>query len=292
MRDLDKSPMLREEMDMPDPLFPMKIHRNRFGKSGQTTFPNHWHAHLEFIHVMEGEARFTCNAEQYDAKPGDIFVFNSTDLHYGITLSENVFYYAIIIDPVLLHSRTVDAVETKYIAPIASSRLRFANKVSDDPLVRESLTSLIEEFFGEAFGYELAVKSWIYRLLTALLRHHVAVQFSHEEYSSRLRKLERIDPVLRHIEEHYSRKLSVEELAAVAKMSRYHFGRTFKELTDRSVTDYINFVRVNRSEFDLRHSDKTITEIALTHGFHDVYYFSRLFKSYKGVPPTALRKTN
>ncbi|RUS47823.1 AraC family transcriptional regulator [Cohnella sp. AR92] len=289
---MEKPSMLREEMDMPDPLFPMKIHRCLYEKSGLTTFPNHWHAHLEFIYVVEGRARFTCNSQTYDAVPGDIFILNSADLHHGITLSERLFYYAVIVDPSLLHSRTVDAVEAKYIAPIASSRIRFENKISDDPLVRESLSSLIEEFFGKAFGYELAVKSWIYRLLTALLRHHVAVQFSPEEYSSRLRKLERIDPVLRHIEENYSRRLSVEELAAVARMSRYHFGRMFKELTDRSVTDYINFVRVNRCEYDLRHTDKTITEIALTHGFHDVYYFSRLFKSYKGVPPTALRKIN
>ncbi|MBB6730005.1 AraC family transcriptional regulator [Cohnella zeiphila] len=288
---MEKSPVLREEMDMPDPLFPIKIHHCRYEKTGATTFAHHWHEHLEFLYVVEGEARFSCNSETHDVVPGDIVIVNSADLHHGISLSDRLFYYAVIVDPALLHSHTVDTVEAKFITPIAQGRIRFANKISDDPIVRESLTSLIGEFNGQAFGYELAVKSWLYRLLTALLRRHTAVSLSPEQYSSRLRRLERLDPVFRHIEERYADKITVDELAGIARMSRFHFGRVFKELTNRSVTDYLNFVRINKSEYDLRHSEKTITEIALENGFGDVYYYSRLFKSYKNVTPSSLRKS-
>jgi AraC-like DNA-binding protein len=289
---MEKSPVLREEMNMPDPLFPIKIHHCRYEKTGATTFSHHWHEHLEFLYVVEGEARFSCNSESHDVVPGDIVIVNSADLHHGISLSDRLFYYAVIVDPSLLHSHTVDTVEAKYMTPIAQGRIRFANKIPDDPIVRESLTSLIEEFNGRAFGYELAVKSWLYRLLTALLRRHAAVSLSPEQYSSRLRRLERLDPVFRHIEERYADKITVDELAAIARMSRFHFGRVFKELTNRSVTDYLNFVRINKSEYDLRHSEKTITEIALENGFGDVYYYSRLFKSYKNVTPSSLRKSS
>jgi len=287
---MEKSPVLREEMDMPNPLFPIKIHHCRFRKTGVTTFPHHWHEHLEFLYVVEGEARFSCNSESYDVSPGEMIVVNSADLHHGISLSDQLFYYAVIVDPALLHSRTVDAVETKFTMPIAQGRIRFANRIADDPDVRESLVALIDEFNGRAYGYELAVKAWLYRLLTGLLRRHAAVTLSPEQYSSRLRRLERLDPVFRHIEEHYADKITVDELASIARMSRFHFGRVFKELTNRSVTDYLNFVRINKSEYDLRHSEKTITEIALENGFGDVYYYSRLFKSYKNVTPSSLRK--
>ncbi|MCC3376187.1 AraC family transcriptional regulator [Cohnella sp. REN36] len=289
---MDKSPALREPMDMPDPFFPMKLHHCRFAQSGVTTFPHHWHEHLEFLYVVKGEARFSCNSESYDVAAGDLIVINGTDLHHGISLSDDLFYYALIVDPALLHSHTVDTVEAKYITPITQNRIRFANKIGrDEQDARACLAALIEEIGNREFGYELAVKSWLYRLLTVLLRHHVAAHFSPADYSSRIRQLERLDPVFRHVEEHYAERLTVDRLAGIARMSRFHFSRVFKELTNRSVTDYINFVRINKSEYELRHTEKTIAEIATANGFNDIYYFSRLFKSYKNVSPSTLRKT-
>ncbi|MDG0790924.1 AraC family transcriptional regulator [Cohnella ginsengisoli] len=133
------------------------------------------------------------------------------------------------------------------------------------------------------------MKSCLYRLLAVMLRGHVAESMPEGELASRIRRLTRIEPVLQHIEANYARRLDVETLAGVAGMSRYHFSRVFKELTSRSVTDYVNLVRIGRCEQDLRYTNKTISEIALEHGFSDIYYFSRLFKSYRGVSPSSLR---
>lgn len=283
---------LLEPMDMPDPRFPMKVHHCRVAHAGMTAFDHHWHHHLEFLYIVDGSARITCNSESFDVSPGELIVVNSTDLHHGISLSDDLFYYAVIVDPSLLHSHTPDSAEAKFITPITQSRIRFAHKVAGDDAVRVSLLSLIEEYDNGAFGYELAVKSWLYRLLTLLLRGHVAMHLTPDQYDSRVRRLERMDAVFRYIEDRYADKISIDELAAVACLSRFHFGRVFKELTNRSVTDYINFVRINKSEYDLRHTSKSITEIALATGFSDVYYFSRLFKAYKNVPPSALRDSH
>ncbi len=290
--EVEKPQALKEPMDMPDPHFPIKLHHCRFDRRGATTFPHHWHEHLEFLYFVEGEARITCNSQSFDAGPGDLIVVNSTDLHHGVSLSDRLFYFAVILDPSLLHSQLIDAVETKYITPITQNRILFRNRIHGDPAVAECIESLIREYESREFGYELAVKSWLYRLLTVLLRHHVYASQSLEAYSARVRHLERFGPVFRHIEENYRHKITVDELAAIASLSRFHFCRQFKELTDKTVSEYINFVRLGKAEFLLRHTAMSIAEVAAEAGFNDIYYFSKLFKTHKKSPPSRFRSEN
>jgi transcriptional regulator GlxA family with amidase domain len=76
----------------------------------------------------------------------------------------------------------------------------------------------------------------------------------------------------------------------MAGLSRFHFSRLFKELTGRSVTEYVNGIRIGRAEYLLYNTTMTVSEIALAAGFHDIYYFSRIFKKFKNVAPTEMRK--
>lgn len=286
---MDRNPALLEPMDMPDPSFPLKVHHCHCERVGTLTFAQHWHEHLEFLYVVEGKARFSCNANSYDVGPGDLIVVNCADLHHGVCLSDHLFYYAVIVDPELLHSHRIDSAEAKFITPIVRSRLRFVNRIENDSVVKNSLDELIAELERKEFAYELSVKACLYRLLAAMLRNHVAERMPEEELAARIRQLKRLEPALRHIEEHYAERLDVETLAALTGMSRFHFSRVFKALTSRSITDYINSVRIGRCEQDLRDTAKSISEIALEHGFSDIYYFSRLFKRYRGVTPSSLR---
>ncbi|WP_276358315.1 helix-turn-helix transcriptional regulator [Cohnella caldifontis] len=283
---MQKPPLLREPMDMPDPHFPLKIHHLRFDQPGVVTFANHWHEHLEFLYIVDGEARITCNSFACDAAAGDLIVVNSTDLHQGICLSDRLVYFAVILDPSLLHSQRADAVETKYIAPITQNRILFRNRIQEDPEAVQCIDSLIREYRGKEFGYELAVKAHLYRLLAVLLRRHVASSLSPQEYASRIRNLERFGPVFRYIDERFKTKITVDQLADAASLSRYHFCRQFKQLTGKTVSAYINQVRVNKAEFLLRNMGMSVTEAAAEVGVGDIYYFSKLFKAYKQVPPS------
>jgi len=287
---LEKLLSYREPMDMPDPYFPIKLHRTQLNEYGSTAFMHHWHEHIEFLFFVEGKAMVECNSERLYVGAGDLVVVNSTDLHHGICLSDNLFYFALIADTSLLHSHSVDAVEMKYITPITQNRISFQNKISNDPEVNSCFTSLIEEFENREFGYELAVKSYLYRLLTILLRKYMARLLKPNEYQMRIKNLERFDPIYQYIEENYQSKIMVDELAKQVNMSRFHFSRLFKELTNKTISDYVNFVRVNKSEYLLRNTSMSISEIALATGFNDIYYYSRLFKSYKKIAPSKIRR--
>jgi AraC-like DNA-binding protein len=279
-----------EPMDMPNPYFPIKVHRCKATQYGQIMFPNHWHKHMEFLYFISGKAAIACNSVEYIVQSGALIVMNSNDLHAGVSLSDDLFYYAIILDPSLLQSHAMDAVETKFITPITENLILFNNKIENDAPIINSILSIVSELDHQEMGYELAIKSHLFAILTLLLRGYVAQILTFNDYKARLINLERFTPILEYIEAHFHQELSVELLADKAGLSRFHFGRLFKALTGKSVTDYINNARIRRAEYLLRNTPLTISEIALTVGYHDIYYFSRIFKKYKDVPPSQMQK--
>jgi AraC-like DNA-binding protein len=284
-----KSSSLREPMPMPDPSFPVKLHQDRANEMGSTLFPHHWHEHLEFLYFMSGTATIECGSTPLQPQVGDLIVVNSNELHYGISTSTNLMYYVLIVDISLLHSYSLDAVETKFITPILQNRILFQNLISQDENITACILSFIQEMENKELGYELSIKSHLYWLLSLLVRKYVAPATDLNQYRLRVRDLERLAPVFKYIEDCYADKLTVQELADRTGLSRFHFSRLFKQLTDKSLIEYINLIRINKSEELLKHTRMSISEVAHATGFNDIYYFSRTFRKLKNVSPTQWR---
>ncbi len=288
---MEKHADYKEPMPMPNPSFPIKVNPPFSHKfvSGQTLFVHHWHEHMEFLFFTSGSAVIECGSTPIACRSGDLCVVNSNELHYGFSTSENLSYYAMIVDISLLHSHAMDAVETKFITPIARNQILFQNLVSGDEEINRCMQMLIHELHQQELGYELSVKSQLYGLLSLLVRKYVAATSKLDAYRHRLKGLERLAPVFAYIDDHYKEKLSVEQLASIAGLSRYHFSRLFKQLTDKSLIEYVNLIRINKAENMLRGKSMNISEIAMATGFSDIYYFSRTFKKLKKMSPTEWR---
>ena len=96
--------------------------------------------------------------------------------------------------------------------------------------------------------------------------------------------------VVEYIEEHLDASLSLEQLAAVARLSPYHFARQFKTATGLPPHQYVILRRVERAKQLLEAStDLSLAEVAADAGFSDQSQFSRHFKRLVGVTPRQFR---
>lgn len=75
------------------------------------------------------------------------------------------------------------------------------------------------------------------------------------------------------------------------KLDRTYLYKLFKKETGFSVGEYIIRYRVERASMMLKRSDMSIKNIAIAVGFMDQLYFSKIFKKYMHMSPTAYRKT-
>jgi len=98
----------------------------------------------------------------------------------------------------------------------------------------------------------------------------------------------RVKAAIRHISDHYAEPMQITDVANVVSLNPVYFGALFKKETQMAFRDYLNMIRLNQAEDMLRTGEFNVTEVALRCGFSDVFYFSRLYKKQKGVPPSKL----
>lgn len=103
---------------------------------------------------------------------------------------------------------------------------------------------------------------------------------------------ERLNRVLRYIENHLDDSTDLEVLSAVACFSPYHFHRIFSALVGESVAAYVRRLRLERAAMQLSLSDVTITQVALAARYDSLDAFSRAFRAQFKVLPSAYRRND
>jgi AraC-like DNA-binding protein len=101
-----------------------------------------------------------------------------------------------------------------------------------------------------------------------------------------VRKIERS---IAYMTQHLNQPVRVAELAAHVNVSPSHYFALFKRLTGRAPIDYLIRLRVQRARALLDSTAASVKEIAVTLGYRDPLYFSRVFKSVHRAPPTEYR---
>lgn len=88
---------------------------------------------------------------------------------------------------------------------------------------------------------------------------------------------------------HLDQAVSLEHLAAVAGMEKFHFARTFRRLTGQAPLAHFQHRRMAKACEWLDAGEDGIGEIALRLGYTDPHYFSRQFRQVIGMAPSAYR---
>lgn len=103
------------------------------------------------------------------------------------------------------------------------------------------------------------------------------------------RDRQRILSVVSHIERSFSESCSVDELAAIAGSSRFHFMRKFKAVTGLSPNQYVIATRLRAAATRIAESGAQISQIAFDCGFNDISHFTNSFRAMFGCSPRRMR---
>ncbi len=101
--------------------------------------------------------------------------------------------------------------------------------------------------------------------------------------------LARVTRVVRRLDLTLHAPHTVESLACEARLSRFHFLRTFERLTGLTPHQYILRARLRQAAVRLLRDNDHVLDIALDCGFGDVSNFNRAFRTEFGMSPRAYR---
>lgn len=101
----------------------------------------------------------------------------------------------------------------------------------------------------------------------------------------------RLKRVLDFVDENFAEPISLTDMAAVAELSPYHFGRMFKHATGKSPYQHLIYWRIVRSQILLAGTERSIVDIAAACGFLNQAHFSTAFSRQTGMSPSRYRST-
>lgn len=152
-----------------------------------------------------------------------------------------------------------------------------ADMVQVDTLTQNSLKHI------DTFKTIEDLSAWI----SNIMHSFIAAAFDYE----RLKHAETIHRVNKYVQTHYQTKLTLDEIAANAHLSKTYLCNIFKAETGETIANYINRVRIEKSKLLLPDDSLTIVQIANMCGFEDQSYFTKIFKSYTGITPKKYRES-
>ena len=238
---------------------------------GQTWGPgirDHYLIHL----VVSGKGVFEVGGRTYEVVPGDLFFAKPSQLIRYTADEQQPWEYSWV--------GFNGACANKLVQQTPFSDLHPVHHCKDPQTVREALYNIYLSRGTEPQN-EALMTGYLYLFMAQLMKEAREAMPNTPSSSSQY-----VLAAIKYIQFNYSHDISVDDIAKAVGVSRSHLYRVFMSNVGQSPIDYLTGYRISEACSLLKNTGLSIAEIAVSVGFFDQFYFSRVFKKVKGVPPS------
>lgn len=244
---------------------------------------SHWHKEIELIYVLDGEVDVTKNNIETKLKSGDIFIFNSGEIH-----SIDVFDGDKPIQTVTVHL-SFD------FAKQFDDSLDYMNfKIDSNTQAEEKLKNFMkrladskthsEDNFPGIKQYAL-IMDIFHVLFTSCRRKKQISLYGNCNVNFRNAKV-----AMEYIEKHYRENINLNVMAELVGLNPIYFSKYFKDTTGQGFNAFLGNVRLKHALDDLLNHGMSITDAAEYNGFPNVKSFENVCKRSYGLTPLQFKK--
>jgi len=252
--------------------------------SEKYNMPQHYHNAYEIYLQVHGERYFFLDDICHILKPGDMYILRPFAIHY--TESREFDYYE------------------RYVMNLSLDTLSFFLSENEQRLLSEKLESCIIHLNPAQMDtvlheykriHELSAKNGflagkqLYTAAFQLLMHVKELAETTEVVPSQNVQSE-IVSAIHYINKHYNEQISLDMVADMVHLSKYHFCRLFHSATGATFLDYIYNVRLSKVHKMLLETDLSINDIAIRCGFTSTAHLTRIFRRIYNISPRDFRK--
>lgn len=251
----------------------------------------HWHEEFEIGFVTEGSVILGCGNRKYQMEFGDIFFVNSNVLHsmHKNNTSKQAVFKSIAFHSSIISESMNSVFYIKYLLPILSNSNFRECIITKDSNFYQSMVDILSKVWNlvcsESSDFEIKVRNELSTLFCILNQFQKNIIETFPPKMPNYLPEKRVQVLLDYIHTHYKDKITIEELAKTASISKTEVLRCFKAIMGLSPISYLNSYRLQRAAYMLINTEKNIQEIAEDCAFDDNSYFSKLFKKKYHVTP-------
>lgn len=227
------------------------------------------------LYTYDGSGELLYRGQRYTLKKGDGFLINCEEEHYYATIGQRWLHSDLHFhggQSPFFYKENFS--QKSPIFHYATQEI-FQNQL--EKMLRIHNSSSIDRDFR--FSFELE------RLLFSVLKCHAEIE-APQKIPDSIRHLQR------YIEDHFVQDISLDHMAEVAGVSKYHLCRQFKKHIGLSPKEYVLYLRVIQAKFLLQSTAIPSYKIGNIVGFQNEANFIQYFKREVGMTPGAFRKTS
>lgn len=222
-----------------------------------------------FVYITHGSAEYIFNNYSFTVNSGDVFYLSKNSLYSINILTDS--YRFIFVD----FDFCRDKESSEYYSDIFHAEDLFN--------IEKLFHKLLKEWTLRKASYIQICHSVLYEIYAFLIRTKNQTYIPSNVIS-------KLDPAIQYIYDNFiNQSINISYLAKLSCMSEVHFRRLFKKIYSTSPSKYITNLKINRSKELLKYKTYTIAHIAVSVGFQNIYYFSKVFKQETGVTPSEYR---
>lgn len=273
----------------PGEIFPLAVEQH-YHDSYWKIVGNHIHRDtLQFFYMEKGSGTFYCGKRYLNLQDGDFILVNCNEYHSCEINGPSAKYR--IIKVYLEQLPFICPIESvaKCVRDLRHNHILLTPDFKDSE-INDELTQLMMLYDEQGNNYQLKALSLLLDILYRLFDNHIGKAFTEKDAAQLGMTWSKFQEVREYLDSNYESKITLEQMAEFAGMSKGYFCTKFKQNTGKSFVDYLNLLRIEKATVALSNSERSIIDVSLSVGFEDVNYFCRVFKRYIGVSPSEYRR--
>ena len=286
---------LREMKQHGTERFPFQYYQEHFNWNRLETVEWHWHSELEFVEILQGAIECHIGEEIIELREGDTFFINSGVIHKyqapKVCREKQCMFSDILFLPEIIAPNS-SLIYEKYVRPIVlygKPFLVMRQTQAWEESVQNLYHHIVNVCLAEEDLTELRIQAGVSELWTRLF-HYLYREESEQKENKNILAQARLRKMMQFIWDHFHEKITLDDIAASANISKSAALRCFRSGMQTSPVGYLNNFRLNRAKELLLTSHSTVSEIAVSVGFDNVGYFDRVFRRTFGLTPKQFAK--
>lgn len=238
----------------------------------------HTHNCSELFYVIEGQGQFLIENQTYPVSAYDLVIVNPNVYHTEVSLNASPLKYIVL---------GVEGLELAAVDEEDNTNFCIINFKNHRENILLCLQNMLSEIEKKHTGYEIVCQD-LMEILIVLLGRQTNFSTILAPVSKKTSRL--CGSTKRYIDAHYQENITLDQLAEVSHVSKYHLAHAFTEEYGISPINYLISKRISEAEHLLKTTDFSLSLISNTTGFSSSSYFAQIFRKQKGMSPTEFRK--
>ena len=252
----------------------------------------HWHEEMEITLIQDGTSDYKVGQKVFEANAGDIILIPPYCTHSACEIpGKTMISDSMVFHPDYLGANNQDLSASKYLRPMAEGQLLMQEVIRDGDAgyaeIKDTFIRALDCFKYKQPFYEMLLKEKLLHILILLFSYGYIRESDDSHITSENRR--HIKSALEYITDHYSEKISISEMAQLAGFSENYFMSLFRQYVGMSCIQYVNHYRIQKAAHALEETTKSVSEIAMIHGFDNISYFNLQFRRTFGMTPREFR---